>query len=70
MMTRQEIQSRLEELKRELVAVDARRTDLLMLARMFQRRNVEQRPCDVQLLRDMYELTRPERQIADRPLFL
>lgn len=39
-------------------------------ARMFQRRQVEQRPCDIQLLRDMYELTRPERQIADRPLFL
>lgn len=39
-------------------------------ARMFQRRNVVQRPCDLQLLRDMYELTQSERQIADRPLYL
>jgi glucose-1-phosphate thymidylyltransferase len=39
-------------------------------SRMFQRRGVEQRPCDIQLLHDMYELTRHERQIADRPLYL
>jgi len=37
-------------------------------ARMFQRRNVEQRPCDIQLLRDMFELTRHERQLANEPL--
>jgi glucose-1-phosphate thymidylyltransferase len=30
-------------------------------ARMFARRNKVQRPCDIQLLRDMYELTRSER---------
>lgn len=39
-------------------------------ARMFARRNVTQRPCDVQLLRDMYELTRHERQLAGEPLVL
>jgi len=39
-------------------------------ARMFARRNVAQRPCDIQLLRDMYELTRHERQIAGEPLIL
>lgn len=39
-------------------------------ARMFARRNVQQRPCDVQLLHDMYELTRHERQIAGEPLSL
>ena len=39
-------------------------------ARMFKRRNVEQRPCDMQLLRDMFELTRHERQIANEPLSL
>ena len=38
--------------------------------RMFQRRQVEQRPCDIQLLHDMYELTRRERQLADEPLSL
>ena len=37
-------------------------------ARMFARRNVSQRPCDAQLLRDMYELTRAERQMGDEPL--
>lgn len=31
--------------------------------RMFQRRNVVQRPCDIQLIRDMYELSRADRQI-------
>lgn len=39
-------------------------------ARMFARRKVEQRPCDVQLLHDMYELTRHERQLAGEPLSL
>lgn len=39
-------------------------------ARMFARRNVPQRPCDLQLLRDMYELTRHERQLAVEPLSL
>jgi glucose-1-phosphate thymidylyltransferase len=39
-------------------------------ARMFKRRNVEQRPCDIQLLHDMHALTRHERQIAERPLYL
>lgn len=38
--------------------------------RMFARRNVEQRPCDVQLLHDMHALTRNERQIAGEPLAL
>ncbi|MBL9125512.1 MAG: hypothetical protein JNG90_17875, partial [Planctomycetaceae bacterium] len=38
--------------------------------RMFARRNVAQRPCDMQLLRDMYELTRHERQMAGEPLSL
>ncbi len=36
--------------------------------RMFSRRNVQQRPCDIQLLHDMYELTRHERQLAEEPL--
>ncbi len=39
-------------------------------ARMFARRQVEQRPCDIQLLRDMYELTRDERVISGDPLML
>lgn len=39
-------------------------------ARMFARRKVEQRPCDVRLLHDMYELTRHERQMAGEPLSL
>ncbi len=38
--------------------------------RMFSRRNVEQRPCDIQLIYDMYELTRAERQISEEPLML
>ena len=38
--------------------------------RMFQRRGVEQRPCDIQLLHDMYDLTVYERQIAGEPLSL
>jgi glucose-1-phosphate thymidylyltransferase len=36
--------------------------------RMFRRRNVAQRPCDVQLIYDMYELTRNERQLGVEPL--
>lgn len=38
--------------------------------RMFRRRKVEQRPCDVQLLHDMYALSRDERQLAGEPLSL
>lgn len=38
--------------------------------RMFVRRKVSQRPCDAQLLHDMYELTRHERQLAGEPLSL
>jgi UDP-N-acetylglucosamine diphosphorylase/glucosamine-1-phosphate N-acetyltransferase len=37
-------------------------------ARMFARRGIEQRPCDVQLLRDMYELTRGERTTYGEPM--
>ena len=39
-------------------------------ARMFARRNVEQRPCDIQLLKDIYEMTKQERQLANEPLSL
>ena len=38
--------------------------------RMFSRRKVEQRACDVQLLHDMYELSRDERHLAGDPLSL
>lgn len=38
--------------------------------RMFARRSVVQRPCDAQLIHDMYELTRHERQLAGEPLSL
>lgn len=38
--------------------------------RMFLRRNVLQRPCDIQLIRDMYELTRHERRLGNEPLVL
>lgn len=38
--------------------------------RMFARRSVEQRPADIQLIYDMYELTRAERQISEEPLML
>ena len=38
--------------------------------RMFVRRNVTQRHCDLQLIHDMYELTRDERQLAGEPLSL
>lgn len=39
-------------------------------ARMFARRGVAQRPCDVQLLKDMYDQTRDERMISGDPLML
>ena len=39
-------------------------------ARVFSRRNVQQHQCDIQLIRDMYELTRHERQLANAPLSL
>lgn len=38
--------------------------------RMFARRNVVQRPCDIQLIHDLYELTREERQMASEPMAL
>jgi glucose-1-phosphate thymidylyltransferase len=38
--------------------------------RMFERRGVVQRPCDIQLLRDMYELTVAERKQSGEPLSL
>lgn len=38
--------------------------------RMFLRRKVEQRPCDIQLIHDMYLLTQDERQLAGEPLAL
>ncbi|KAA5542290.1 glucose-1-phosphate thymidylyltransferase [Roseiconus nitratireducens] len=34
--------------------------------RMFARRKVEQRPCDVQLIQDMYQLTSEEREYAEQ----
>lgn len=36
--------------------------------RMFQRRNVTQTPCDIQLIHDMYLLTQEERQLTGEPL--
>ncbi|QDU97745.1 putative sugar nucleotidyl transferase [Lignipirellula cremea] len=38
--------------------------------RMFKRRKVEQRPCDAQLIQDMYILSQHERQLAGEPLSL
>ena len=38
--------------------------------RMFERRNVQQRPCDIQLLHDMHELTVHERQLPGETLSL
>ena len=38
--------------------------------RMFDRRAVEQRPCDVQLLADMHRVTSHERQLSGEPLVL
>ena len=43
---------------------------VLTQERMFIRRDVKQRPCDIKLIRDMYELTRNERQLANEPLSL
>ncbi len=47
-------------------------TELMVLTqeRMFLRRNTKQRPCDVKLIHDMFELTRNERQLANEPLSL
>jgi UDP-N-acetylglucosamine diphosphorylase / glucose-1-phosphate thymidylyltransferase / UDP-N-acetylgalactosamine diphosphorylase / glucosamine-1-phosphate N-acetyltransferase / galactosamine-1-phosphate N-acetyltransferase len=39
-------------------------------ARMFARRDVPQRACDIDLIHAMYELTRHERQLAGEPLSL
>jgi glucose-1-phosphate thymidylyltransferase len=36
--------------------------------RSFARRQVTQRACDIQLIRDLYELARGERQLPDEPL--
>lgn len=38
--------------------------------RMFARRNVQQRECDIALIQAMYDLTRHERQLAGEPLAL
>jgi glucose-1-phosphate thymidylyltransferase len=38
--------------------------------RMFARRNVKQRPCDIALVQAMYGLTQHERQLAGEPLQL
>lgn len=38
--------------------------------RMFARRSVTQRPCDIQLIHDLYEITREERQMASEPMAL
>jgi glucose-1-phosphate thymidylyltransferase len=38
--------------------------------RMFSRRNVTQRDCDIALIHAMYDLTRNERQLAGEPLAL
>ena len=35
-------------------------------ARMFARRNVEQRDCDIELIKQMYELTEQEREASDQ----
>ena len=41
-------------------------------ARMFARRNISQRPCDIQLIHDMYRSTESERpsQLSDKPIQL
>lgn len=38
--------------------------------RMFDRRNVDQRSADIQLIYDMYQLTTSERQLSEEPLML
>ena len=43
---------------------------ILTQKRAFARRQVEQQPVDAALIREMYELTRHERQLADQPLSL
>jgi glucose-1-phosphate thymidylyltransferase len=45
-------------------------TQIATQARMFARRKIEPRPCDIQLLRDIYEMTKHERQLASEPLSL
>lgn len=47
-------------------------TDVMIATqeRMFLRRKVTQRPCDIQLIHDMYLLTQDERQLAGEPLAL
>jgi glucose-1-phosphate thymidylyltransferase len=39
-------------------------------ARMFARRQVTQRDCDIRLIHDMHERTRRERQLSEEPLSL
>jgi glucose-1-phosphate thymidylyltransferase len=36
--------------------------------RVFQRRRRPHRPCDARLIRDMFELTRAEREVSGKPL--
>jgi len=38
--------------------------------RMFARRGMDQRPCDIQLLRDLFALAQAERQLVSKPLVL
>ena len=40
--------------------------------RMFERRNVEQRPCDIQLIHDIYQMTKDDRpdDLSFEPLAL
>ena len=38
--------------------------------RMFVRRQNPQRPCDIQLIRDLYAQAQQERQLPDHPLAL
>jgi UDP-N-acetylglucosamine diphosphorylase/glucosamine-1-phosphate N-acetyltransferase len=47
-------------------------TDVMVATqqRMFARRNVQQRACDIELLQAMYQLTHHERQLAGEPLSL
>ena len=40
------------------------------LQRMVARRNVQQRPCDVELLQARYQISQDERQLAGEPLQL
>ena len=36
--------------------------------RMFARRKVQQRPCDIQLIRDMYDRSADEREAVDQDM--